>query len=632
MLSIKEVKKFLIKFSKNRLAAAGLVMMLFVIIVISIAPVLPLQNPNETDLAARLQGPFSEKYFLGSDQLGRDILSRIIWGTRVSLAVGLTATLFAAVIGSLIGIISGFYGKIVDNVLMRGIDMIMAFPYMLLALSIVAALGPGLMNALFAIAIVNIPFFARNVRGVTVSLVRLEYVDASKISGLNNFQIIFKELLPNVMPVIIITISTTVGWMILETAGLSFLGLGAQPPQADLGSMLGEGRKVVMVAPHVATIPGLVILFVVIAINLVGDGLRDYFDPRLSSGALTSPAAFTDVDSNALEHVKAEKVNDIPLQVRNLNTWFITDNDTYKAVNDVSFHLSRGECLGVMGESGSGKSVTALSVASLVATPPGKIVTGSIRLENKELVSSSLTELQNIRGKEIAYIFQNPLTTLNPLLKIGEQLTETILKHQQLSKKEAYDIATGLLKDVHIPNAPSRLNNYPFQLSGGMRQRVGIAMALANNPGIIIADEPTTALDVTIQAQILRLMDELRHKYNNSLIFISHDFGVISELCDRIIVMYSGEIVEIGEVHEIYKAPLHPYTKKLMACVPEVGKKNQKIEAIKGLPPAVNKLPNGCFFADRCDFVTEECREQSIPLREYGEKRKVRCIKAEELV
>ncbi|TYB36225.1 MAG: dipeptide/oligopeptide/nickel ABC transporter permease/ATP-binding protein [Flexistipes sinusarabici] len=625
------MRTFISKFSRNRLALAGLLMLLFVIIVVLCAPILPLQEPNETNLANRLLKPVGENYILGTDHLGRDILSRIIWGTRVSLAVGIVATLFSALVGTIIGIVSGFYGKIVDNVLMRGIDMIMAFPYMLLALSIVAVLGPGLMNALFAIAIVNIPFFARNVRGATVSLVRLEYVDASRVSGLNNFQIIFKELLPNVMPVIIITMSTTVGWMILETAGLSFLGLGAQPPQADLGSMLGEGRKMVMVAPHVATIPGLMILFVVIAINLVGDGLRDYFDPRLSSGALISPAAFTDVAGNATEHVKAEKIKNTPLQIRNLNTWFITDNETYKAVNDVSFHLSRRECLGVMGESGSGKSVTALSVASLVASPPGKIVSGSILLENKELVGASLSELQNIRGKDIAYIFQNPLTTLNPLLKIGEQLAETILKHQPVSRSKAYDTAEELLKNVHIPKARSRLNSYPFQLSGGMRQRVGIAMALANNPGIIIADEPTTALDVTIQAQILRLMDELRHKYNNSLIFISHDFGVISELCDRIIVMYSGEIVEIGTVDEIYKAALHPYTKKLMSCVPEVGRKNQKIEAIKGLPPAVNKLPSGCFFADRCDFAIEKCREHNIPLREFGEKRKVRCIRAEEL-
>ncbi|MFW5696046.1 MAG: ABC transporter permease, partial [Alkalispirochaeta sp.] len=284
------------RFFYNRLAAVGLIIVVAVIVIAAIAPVLPLANPNATSLEFRMLPPGSEGRPLGADELGRDMLSRLIWGLRVSLAVGISATAIAAVIGSLIGVFSAYYGGILDNTLMRGVDMLMAFPYMLLALSIVAVLGPGLFNALIAISIVNIPFFARNVRGATVGLVRLEYVDAARLSGKNDMQILFGELFPNVLPVIFITISTTVGWMILETAGLSFLGLGAQPPTADLGSMLGEGRKSILTAPHVATLPGLVILVLVIGINLLGDGLRDVLDPYLRSGALVSPRPATEID------------------------------------------------------------------------------------------------------------------------------------------------------------------------------------------------------------------------------------------------------------------------------------------------------------------------------------------------
>ncbi|MFW6388073.1 MAG: ABC transporter permease, partial [bacterium] len=294
------------RFFYNKTAIVGLVIILLVSAVSLLAPLLPLAHPNVTDLSIRVLPPGSEGHVLGTDQLGRDILSRLIWGTRISLAVGLSATAIAALIGSLIGIFSAFYSGVVDNVLMRGIDMLMAFPYILLALAIVAVLGPGLFNALIAISIVNIPFFARNVRGATVGLVRLEYIEAARLSGKNDMKILFGELLPNVLPVIVITISTTVGWMILETAGLSFLGLGAQPPTPDLGSMLGDGRSVILNAPHVATLPGLVILVLVIGINLVGDGLRDVLDPYLRAGALVSPRPATEVDRRLLARKRAE--------------------------------------------------------------------------------------------------------------------------------------------------------------------------------------------------------------------------------------------------------------------------------------------------------------------------------------
>ena len=629
------------RFFYNRLAVVGLGILIAIAAVSLLAPILPLAHPNITDLAMRIMPPGTEGHVLGTDQLGRDILSRLIWGTRISLAVGLSATAIAAIIGSLIGIVSAFYGGVIDNTLMRGIDMLMAFPYILLALAIVAVLGPGLFNALIAISIVNIPFFARNVRGATVSLVRLEYIDAARLSGKNNFKILFGELLPNVMPVIVITISTTVGWMILETAGLSFLGLGAQPPTPDLGSMLGDGRSVILTAPHVATLPGLVILVLVIGINLVGDGLRDVLDPYLRAGALVSPRPATEVDAKLLARRRAEKaggaphISDLPLSVRNLRTWFWQRDAQIHAADNVSFDLPKGRALGIMGESGSGKSVTALSVLGLVPTPPGRIMDGSVAYYGEELVGAPLEKLRFYRGNRIAYIFQNPMTSLNPLFSVGEQIAEAVRRHQPVTGEEARAKAGELMDMVQIPDARRRINDYPHQLSGGMRQRIGIAIALANDPDVIIADEPTTALDVTIQAQILRLLEDLRERYGVSLVFISHDFGVVSAVCERIVVMYAGEIVESGSVEEIYRRPLHPYTRRLMACVPKVGSRGAEMDAIPGLPPALDRLPRGCRFADRCDIAIEACTSAPVPLEEHANgspygAREVRCIRAKE--
>ncbi len=616
---------------RNHLAVFGLVIVAVIGLIALLAPLLPLADPDATDLSNRLQTPFTEGHLLGTDHLGRDILSRIVWGARVSLAVGIVATLIAAIIGSLMGILAGFYGRWLDNLLMRSIDMVMAFPYMLLALAIVAVLGPGLMNALFAIAIVNIPFFARSVRGVTLGLVRQEYVDAARLSGLSDPRILGGEILPNVLPVIIITMSTTVGWMILETAGLSFLGLGAQPPQADLGSMLGEGRKLMITAPHVATIPGLVILVLVIGINLLGDGLRDVLDPRLKAGALVRPSATTEVDRKLKTAPPAKKEHQALLNVDNLKTHFILGGDIYKAVDGVDFQLKPGECLGIVGESGCGKSVTALSLLGLVPSPPGRIVDGRIDYRDKNLLDISIERLSRIRGNHISYIFQDPLTTLNPLFSVGEQIAEAIRRHQGLGRKPAMRRAIELMQTVQIPNARERAQAYPHELSGGMRQRIGIAMALANDPEIIIADEPTTALDVTVQAEILKLLDTLRREQQLALIFITHDFGVVGELCDRMLVMYAGRVVETGTTDEIFARPSHPYTRQLMQCVPELGQADRKINAIHGLPPAVNDLPPGCAFAERCNYAIDACHRGEIELESLGATHAARCIRIEKV-
>nr|WP_314423678.1 dipeptide/oligopeptide/nickel ABC transporter permease/ATP-binding protein [uncultured Erwinia sp.] len=566
----------------NRLATLGLIILLLTAIVALCAPLLPLADPDATNLLQRLLPPLSPGHLLGTDPLGRDVLSRLIWGTRVSLAVGISATLLAALFGTLIGLLAGYAGGRTDSLLMRLIDMLMAFPYILLALAIVAVLGPGLLNALYAIAVVNIPFFARNIRGLTVGLRQRDFVQAARLSGKSHASVLFTEVLPNVMPVIVVTMSTTIGWMILETAGLSFLGLGTQPPDADLGSMLGQGRAQMFSAPHVSLVPGIMIFLLVMSFNLLGDGIRDLLDPRLRSGVLQRAQAVTTVTRPA---VPAAKTDGALLEVVDLAVSFRAGKQAQQAVKGISFHLQRGECLGLIGESGSGKSVTALSIMGLLASPPGEISGGAIYVDGEEMLSLSPDALRQRRGARVAYIFQDPLSTLHPQLRIGDQIVEAIQAHQPLSRSQARQKAIALLEDVGIPDAAARFNAWPHQLSGGQRQRVGIAMALANDPEIIIADEPTTALDVTVQARILELLQNLRRERGLTLLFITHDFGVIAQICDRVAVMRHGEIVESGDTATVLADPQHDYTRRLIASVPKAGQGRDFLRQVAALYP-----------------------------------------------
>ena len=620
--------RFMALFARSQLAFIGLIILSLILILAILTPWLPLNDPNVIDTSNRFKRPFSEDSILGTDHLGRDLLSRLLWGTRLSIAVGLCAAIIAAFIGSAIGVIAGFYGGHTDNIIMRGVDMLMAFPYILLALAIVAALGPGLMNALIAVAIVNIPFFARNIRGVTLGIVHREFVDAARLSGMSNAKIIINEILPNVFPVIVVAMSTTVGWMILETAGLSFLGLGSQPPQADLGSMLGEARAAIITSPHTSVVPGVMILIIVMAINLVGDGIRDVLDPRLKSGALSTPRSTTEVVKNKSDAgLKTQNL----LSINGLKTEFRIGNRILKAVNDVSLTVDKGQCVGIIGESGSGKSVTALSIMRLVSSPPGIITDGSIDFKGDDLLKFSSEDLRDFRGKKVSYVFQDPLSTLHPLYTVGQQLSEAIQSHNHVGKLEKHKKALELLQAVRISNPEKRLNSYPHELSGGMRQRIGIAMALANDPDIIIADEPTTALDVTVQAQILKLFQDLRREKGLALVFITHDFGVISQICDKVAVMYAGKIVEIGPAAEILKSPAHPYTARLKSCVPELGQGKRNLIAIPGFPPMIDNMPSGCAFASRCEKVKQNCQSAMVDVKKIGQERAVRCLFPEEI-
>lgn len=315
------------------------------------------------------------------------------------------------------------------------------------------------------------------------------------------------------------------------------------------------------------------------------------------------------------------------LEVEGLKTYFETREGLYKAVDGVTFKIKKGEVLAIVGESGSGKSVSMMSLLGLIPKPPGKIVGGRADFEGKDILQFSQKELRSLRGQDIAMIFQDPMTSLNPYLRISTQLTEVLFAHgAKLSKKEARRIAVEALKTVGIPDAENRIDQYPHQFSGGMRQRVMIAMALIGKPKLLIADEPTTALDVTIQAQILKVLNDLRTSMNLSIILITHDLGIVAGMADTICVMYAGKVIETGTADEVFYKASHPYTIGLLGSTPRLDQKEGVLAAIPGLPPDLSKLPPGCPFAPRCPKVMDVCREdRPLPLRSYSPSHQSLC-------
>ena len=306
----------------------------------------------------------------------------------------------------------------------------------------------------------------------------------------------------------------------------------------------------------------------------------------------------------------ANSYGEVVLHVEDLRTYFQTRWGTVKAVDGISFDLRRGETLGIVGESGSGKSVTMLSLMRLIPTPPGRIVSGKIVLDGDDLLEMSDGDMNRVRGSKIALIIQDPMTSLNPVFSIGNQVTEAIRIHQDIPRRSLMEHALSVLRKVNIPAAESRVKDYPHQLSGGMRQRVVGAIGICCQPQVLIADEPTTSLDVTIQAQYLKLLKDLQRDSDLSLIFITHDFGIVAKMCDRVAVMYAGRIVEQGSVRDIFNRPSHPYTEALLASVPKMEEDVERLYSIEGQPPALHDLPPGCPFADRCQYVMDRCREE----------------------
>ena len=324
----------------------------------------------------------------------------------------------------------------------------------------------------------------------------------------------------------------------------------------------------------------------------------------------------------------SEKIKEYVLEVENLTVHYVTEDETVEAVNDISFSLERGRTLGVVGETGAGKTTTALSILRLIPDPPGRIIGGSVKVNGVDMYTATKTELEHIRGNEVAMIFQDPMTVLNPVFTVSEQIAECVEIHEKCNKIEAKKRAIEMLELVGI--SAERANEYPHQFSGGMKQRVVIAIALTCNPALLIADEPTTALDVTIQAQVLELMKELKERFQTSMIMITHDLGIVAETCDEVAVMYAGRIVEKGTLEDVFRRTKHPYTEGLFNSLPNIYDRKAELKPIRGLMPDPSNLPKGCAFAPRCEYATERCREVRPALVNHTDSHCVACLRYEE--
>jgi peptide/nickel transport system permease protein len=579
--------------------------------------------------ATRFAGP-SGNHWLGTDDLGRDVFSRLVIGTRVSVRSGFQASGMALAVALPFGLAAGYIGGKVDLVVLRVVDAVNSFPGLVLALAIGSVLGPGLNNTIIAISVALTPGLIRLIRGQALALREETYVEASRAIGTRTRTILRKRIAPGVLSPLIVAVSLQVGFAILFEAGLTFLGLGQQPPNPSWGNMLQRSFGYILTEPLQVFIPAAAIALAILSFNLFGDGLRDALsqvESRPPKGIKRGRLGLTSVREAAVSAVQPEGT---VLAVRDLTVEFATPSGPLTVVTEVSFDVRPGEVVGLVGESGCGKSVTSAAIMRLIASPPGRILSGEVLFDGRDLLSLSFDEMRDIRGNDIAMVFQDPMSSLNPAFTIGNQLIEAIRLHRSVSKSEAADRATELLDLVGIPDARSRLDDYPHQLSGGMRQRVLIAMALVNDPKLLIADEPTTALDVTVQAQILELLKRLQQELGMAMVFVTHDLGVVADLCDRVVVMYAGEVVEQAPVHELFANPRHPYTRALLGAIPQAASKGGRLPSIPGVVPVPSRWPVGCRFAERCVFATEVCAIAAVPLEAVGD-RLVRCVRHAEI-
>jgi peptide/nickel transport system permease protein len=606
---------------RNRGALVGTVILIILVVSSVLAGFISSQLPTVIDMASYLLPPGGAHPF-GTDQYGRDVLSRVLYGGQVTLAASLLGVAIAATAGVALGLFAGYSEGRASGILMRLVDVGLAFPGIMIALAVVAVLGPGMVNVEVAVALTLVLGYVRLVRASVLAVKKNEYVESASTMGARPIFIVRRHVLPNASGPIIVLTTSAIGWAIIIASSMSFLGLGVSPPAPEWGADLQSAMSYLQPAPWLI-LPGVGIILAIVAVNLLGDGIQDALD---AGQADPVPVAIATRPPRR-EPAHATSGETVPLlRVGQLWTEFSTRAGTVRAVDDVSFDLGPGQALGIVGESGSGKSVLARSILRLVPHGSGMATGGRISLDGVDLFSLSEQDLGKIRGADIAIVFQDPLSSLNPTLTIGHQLSEGLILHRRLSRSAAWARAIELLEAVGIPDAKTRVSNYPFELSGGMRQRVMIAMAISCEPKLLIADEPTTSLDVTTQAQIMDLILRLRRSTGCALILISHDLGLVAGVVDRVAVMYAGRIVEAGPAKVILSSPQHPYTLALLQSIPRLDRpRPDRLPAIRGVPPDPVRRSVGCSFNPRCPLVMDICRREEPQLEPASDDHEVAC-------
>ncbi len=628
-------RRFWRRMFRNPLAVFS--MLWFVTLVVSwLAPdVLATHDPFKQDVTLqRLFETPSADHWLGTDQFGRDLYSRVIYGAGFAFRSIFIAMSIAVGVGVPIGLFSGWKGGRVDRAIMWVNDVLFSLPIVLLAMAVIIVLTPSLTNAMIGVGIAMSTRFIRLTRAVTLAEKEELYVDAARITGISTPRILTRYIVPNLLPALVIQAAIISGAIILIGATLSFLGIGANLDDPDWGVMLNRAQSVFRQEGVWQIVPaGMALVLTVLSFNLLGDAIRDALGRDAGNNALTVTKR-VEVAPAQTEHAA-----DAVLSIRDMDVEFPGQGGKISEIlNGVSLDVRAGETLGVVGESGSGKSMTMLSALGLTPAP-GRMTRGSVQFDGRDVTNLSEAEWAKIRGKDIGIIFQEPIAVLNPAIKVGSQIAEPLRIHMGMSKADARKRAAELLAEVRVPDPERRLDQYPHEFSGGMAQRVGIAMALACEPKLLIADEPSTALDVTVQGQILDLISEVQERHQMAVILITHDLGVIAEAADRVLVMYGGQVMETASAHDVFLSPKHPYSRALLETMPQSHDGQGELPVIAGMVPSATAWPTGCRFAPRCGFATDACTSSMPPLERVADPAQgdlvqadlIRCVRHSEL-
>ncbi|MFD9946577.1 dipeptide/oligopeptide/nickel ABC transporter permease/ATP-binding protein [Nonomuraea sp. NPDC059023] len=613
------------------LSWAAVVMIALVVLAALFAPLLAPHSPYFQEAAGG--GP-SAAHWMGLDSANRDILSRLLYGARFSLLIGLGATGLALLAGAVVGAIAATSRKAVDETLMRLLDVVMAFPGIALAAVLVAVFGGSVPVLVMAMAFLYMPSVARVVRANVLAQYGEDYVAAERVIGARTPYIVIRHVAVNTAAPVLVFCTVMVADAIVFEASLSFIGAGVRPPDPSWGSVIADGKNMVLLGGWWATVfPGLLILLTVLALNILSEGISDAW---AAPAARTAPPAR---DEDAFERAVpgsgqvtelpgleeaarrlAERARPLPtgppiLAVENLAIGFEHRHGGVDIVDGISFDVRPGEVLGLVGESGCGKSLTALTIMGL---PPREArVRGHIRFDQRELIALPRRARRRLLGHEMAMIYQDALSSLNPAMTIRAQL-------KQLTRRGGRRTPADLLALVGL-DAARTLSAYPHELSGGQRQRVLIAMALSREPKLIVADEPTTALDVTVQAQVIELLLRLREELGFALVLVSHDLALVADVTDRVVVMYGGQIVETGATATLVGAPAHHYARGLLGSVLSLESGAERLTQIPGVVPSPAGFPAGCRFADRCPMASAVCHTSRPSLEGDAHAHAVAC-------
>jgi peptide/nickel transport system permease protein len=598
---------------RSPVGASAAALLSAVLILAVLAPVLWSDRANAIDTSRILRGS-SAAHWMGTDNLGRDVFYRVLVATGLSVWLALLATAIGVVTGLLLGAAPVVLGARVGRPVTAVINIAVAFPGLLLALFFAVIFGVGATGALLAIGFAIAPGFARLTQTLVAKVAGLDFVAAARIAGVGRIRLLVRHILPNVAEPLVVNATIAAGSALLGFAGLSFLGLGVQSPSYDWGRLLGEGLQGIYIHPAAALAPGAAVVLAGLAFHLFGEAIAKTFGIRTPAVGLRRRERRLTVAEDDQQPV---------LAVEGLHVGF----PGVTPVRGVSFAVRQGEAVGIVGESGSGKSLTALAVAQLIEHP-GEVQAKRLTFQGHDLLDGQ--KHRQLLGTSLAMVFQDPMTSFNPAIRVGRQLAEVAEQHQNMNRDQAWHRAVDRLRAVRLPAPGRRARQYPHEFSGGMRQRAMIGMGLMGKPSLIIADEPTTALDVTVQRQVLQLLADVREADGVAILLISHDITVIAQVCDRVLVMYAGRIVEDLPAAELRTHARHPYTKALIAAVPDMTTdRDLPLAVIPGRPVDPAQVPEGCAYAPRCPLVSDQCVQLDPTLQADEHGRQVACWHAD---